>query len=131
VSGNTLQARATDGTPLSGTLQGDQVTGTLGGGSWIGYVTRSGLAGLYRAHVGDETHLVVVAPDGSWVGGAFSPSGQLLRTWNSGTGTIRQVADVVLARPDATSSAIELTPVQDLFTDSGPWENTPWAEGGE
>jgi hypothetical protein len=128
VSGNTLSARAQDGTTLTLSLQGNQITGTLGGGQWIGYLTRTGEAGLYRAQVGNEQHFVIVGDDGSWVGLAFTlDTNQYLRTWNSNTGAVQRVSNtLMMAREDADSSMVEMQPVQNYFSEVRPWSGTTW-----
>jgi hypothetical protein len=114
VGGNTLVAVASDGTPLVLTLQGDTITGTLAGGQLTATLSRTGTAGLYRTHVSPtETHVAIVAPDGSWVGMAVNPvTGQLIRTWNSGTGVVEQVANTTAIRvrptPQAPPEQLEL-----------------------
>jgi hypothetical protein len=114
VGGNTLAAVTSDGTPLVLTLQGDVVTGTLAGGQLTATLTQTGTAGLYRTRVSPtETHVVIVAPDGSWVGMAVNPvTGQLIRTWNSGTGVVERVANTTAIRvrptPQAPPEQLEL-----------------------
>jgi hypothetical protein len=125
--GGRLTARASDGTELTGTLQGDTVTGTLGAGQWTGYLTSSGVAGLYRARVSDnEVDLTVVAPDGSWVGSAWSPQTRtLLRTWTSGTGVAQQLSSgQVSVRPDPQSPPVTLDPV--VPNAGGSFPNSPF-----
>jgi hypothetical protein len=115
VNGTSFVGTATDGTLFTGTLQGNTVTGSLGGGQWTGTLDQTGTAGLYRNRVSDnEVDIAIVAPDGSWVGMAFTPSGQLLRTWNSGTGVVERVANTTAIRVRPTPDA---PPVQlDLVT---------------
>ncbi len=125
--GGRLTARASDGTELTGTLQGDTVTGTLGAGQWTGYLTSSGVAGLYRARVSDnEVDLTVVAPDGSWVGSAWSPQTRtLLRTWNSGTGVAQRLpSGQISVRPDPQSPPVTLDPV--VPNEGGAFPNSPF-----
>jgi hypothetical protein len=126
-SGGRLTARASDGTELTGTLQGNTVTGTVAGGQWTGTLTSSGLAGLYRARVSDdEVDLTIVAPDGSWVGSAWSPTTRtLLRTWTSGTGVAQQLpGGAVSVRPDPQSPAVTLDPV--VPDEGGSFPNSPF-----
>jgi hypothetical protein len=114
VGGNTLAAFAADGTPLVLTLQGNTVTGTLAGGQVTATLTQTGTAGLYRTSVSPtETHVAIVAPDGSWVGMAVNPvTNQIIRTWNSGTGVVERVADTTAIRvrpePQALPQQLEL-----------------------
>jgi len=114
VGGNTLVAVASDGTPLVLTLQDNAVTGSLAGGQLTATLIQSGTAGLYRTRVSPtETDVVIVAPDGSWVGMAVNPvTGQLIRTWNSGTGVVERVANTTAIRvrptPQAPPEQLEL-----------------------
>jgi hypothetical protein len=115
VNGTSFVGTANDGTLFTGTLQDSTVTGTLAGGQWTGTVDQTGTAGLYRNRVSDsEVDIAIVAPDGSWVGMAFTPSGQLLRTWNSGTGVVERVANTTAIRvqPTPDSPPVEM----DLIT---------------
>jgi len=116
VNGTSFVGTATDGTLFSGTLQGNTVTGNLAGGQWTGTLDQTGTAGLYRNRVSDnEVDIAIVAPDGSWVGMAFNPAnGQLLRTWNSGTGVVERVANTTRIRvqPAPGAPPVEL----DLIT---------------
>jgi hypothetical protein len=124
-----LVATASDGTQLTGTLQGDTVTGTLGSGQWTGTVTQTGTAGIYRARVSDsEVDVAIAAPDGSWVGMAVNPTtGQLIRTWNSGTGVAERIANTTRIRiqPAPDAAPVEL----DLVTPDpgGAFYNSPWS----
>jgi hypothetical protein len=115
VNGNAFVGTASDGTLLTGTLQGNTITGTLGSGQWRGDLTQTGTAGLYRNRVSDsEVDVAIVAPDGSWVGMAFNPTnGQLLRTWNSGTGVVERVANstAIRVRPAPDAPPVQLDPV--------------------
>jgi hypothetical protein len=128
VGGNTLVAVAADGTPLVLTLQGDTITGTLAGGQLTATLNRSGTAGLYRTHVSPtETQVAIVAPDGSWVGMAVNPAtGQLLRTWNSGTGVVEQVANTtaIRVRPTPTEPPVQLEFVS--WDRTGAWCSDWW-----
>jgi hypothetical protein len=128
VNGNSLVATAQDGTQLNLTLQGNTVTGTVAGGQLTGTVTQTGTAGLYRNRVSDtETDIAIVAPDGSWVGMAINPTnGQLLRTWNSGTGVVERVANTTAIRVQPAPGA---PPVQMDPLDIDPGDafcNNPW-----
>jgi hypothetical protein len=130
--GGTLTARADDGTVLTGTVTGDRVQGTLGGGQWVGNLTETGMAGLYRGRFGDEVHIAIVLPDGSWVGTAWSASTrQLLRTWNSATGRLRQVSRYAVRleplEPEPEPFMVELSmvlPWGGEYDDA--WTQTPW-----
>ncbi len=115
INGNSFVGTASDGTLLTGTRQGDTITGTVAGGQWTGNLTQTGTAGLYRNRVSDtETDVAIVAPDGSWVGMAINPTnGQLIRTWNSGTGVVERVANstAIRVQPDPDSPPVQLDPV--------------------
>jgi hypothetical protein len=130
-SGGTLTARADDGTTLTGSVVGNRVEGTLGAGRWVGTLTERGVAGLYRARYGDEVHVAIVLPDGSWVGTAWSASTrQLLNTWNSGTGRLQQIGPyAVRLYPDPVSPPIELSMVLPWGGQyDAAWEQTPWSD---
>src|SRR5581483_6225050 len=111
VSGNTLTARAGDGTQFTATLEGNQIRGTVAGGQWVGTPANRGQAGLYRARYGDEVQLAIVLPDGSWVAGAFNPTTrELLRTWNSRGGSTNWEGDtLVIPQADPQAPPIQLT----------------------
>ena len=115
VNGNSFVGTASDGTLLTGTLQGDTITGTLGSGQWTGNLTQTGTAGLYRNRVSaDEVDVAIVAPDDSWVGMAINPTtGQIIRTWNSGTGVVERVANstAIRVRPAPDAPPVQLDPV--------------------
>jgi len=115
VNGRHLVATASDGTLLTGTVEDGTVTGTIAAGEWTGTVDQTGTAGLYRSQVSaDEVDIAIVAADGSWVGMAFSPSGQLLRTWNSGTGLVQRVANTTAVRvqPAPNAPPVQLDLIQ-------------------
>jgi len=122
VNGNTMVATAADGTQLTLTLQGDNVTGTVAGGQISGTVSQRGTAGLYRSRISDtETDVAIVAPDGSWVGMAINPTnGQLIRTWNSGTGTVERIANSTRVRvqPAPNAPPIEMDALDDAPGDA-------------
>jgi len=99
VSGNTLAARAGDGSQFTATLSDNQIRGSAGGGQWLATLATSGRAGLYHAREGDEVHLAIVLPDDSWVAGAFNPTTrELLRTWNSRGSSTDWQADRLVIR---------------------------------
>jgi hypothetical protein len=128
VNGNSFVGTARDGTLLTGTLQGNTTTGTLAGGQWTGSLAQTGTAGLYRSRVSDtEVDVAIVAADGSWVGMAINPiTDQIIRTWNSGTGTVERVANTTAIRvrpaPDAAPVQLDLLVPQP----GGAFCNNPW-----
>jgi hypothetical protein len=128
VNGNSFVGTARDGTLLTGTLQGNTITGTLAGGQWTGSLAQTGTAGLYRTRVSDtEVDVAIVAADGSWVGMAINPiTDQIIRTWNSGTGTVERVANTTAIRvrpaPDAPPVQLDLL----VPEPGGAFCNNPW-----
>jgi hypothetical protein len=78
-----LSAKANDGSEVSGTLAGSQLSGQLGSLSWSADLVTDGTAGLYRGRVGDEVHAVIEAPDGTRVGRVWSVvNGAHVGTWD-------------------------------------------------
>ena len=81
-----LSAKANDGTEVTGTLQGTQLSGQLGSLSWSADLVTSGTAGLFRGRNGDEVHAVIEAPDGTRVGRVWSVvNGAHVGTWDFST----------------------------------------------
>jgi hypothetical protein len=83
-----LSAKSNDGTEVTGTLQGSQLSGQLGSLSWSADLVTSGTAGLFRGRAGDEVHAVIEAPDGTRVGRVWSVvTGAHVGTWDFSTAT--------------------------------------------
>jgi hypothetical protein len=81
-----LVAKSNDGTEVTGTLQGSQLSGQLGSLSWSADLVTSGTAGLYRGRAGDDVHAVIEAPDGTRVGRVWSVvNGAHVGTWDFAT----------------------------------------------
>jgi hypothetical protein len=126
VSGNRLRARSDDGTEVTASLVGNQLVGTMGSLGWSGTLTGRDAGGLYQARQGDELHVVLLAPDDSWLGSVWSTSGQFIRTWDPGTSSVERLAGgVIRARQDGQSEYMQLNPI--VPDPSGAWVNAPWS----
>jgi hypothetical protein len=88
-----LSAKSNDGSEVSGTLQGSQLSGQLGSLSWSADLVTSGTAGLYRGRAGDDVHAVIEAPDGTRVGRIWSVvNGAHVGTWDFATASATPIA---------------------------------------
>lgn len=122
-----LFARSNDGTEATAFLWGNRLVGTLGTIGWSGTLSGRQTGGLYQSRVGDEIHLVLVAPDNASIGTTWSTAGQLVRTWDTGAGSVERLSDAVIrARPDGGSEYLELNRIAP--DSSGAWANAPWVQ---
>jgi hypothetical protein len=112
-----LSAKANDGTEVTGTLQGSQLSGQLGSLSWSADLVTSGTAGLYRGRNGDEVHAVIEAPDGTRVGRVWSVvNGAHVGTWDFSTAVATPIGGGLrVQRNQPEFIALELTACTNAF----------------